>query len=159
MTSKESTTVRVPVFDGEENNYQSWITRFQAFARVKGFIRVLENAGITINEEDVEDLEIKPKYGSGVTGARTEDEEKQFRLGKKKLMAMDHLTMAFGSEGLLNKIPSSCTPYWPGGLAYKMMDTLKVRYPPKDWMTIVERTRKLNKITFSSSDNPANLFE
>ena len=159
MSSEESTTVKVPVFDGEEKSYQTWITRFQAFARVKGFISVLEDASITINEEDVEDLEMKPKYGSGATGARTRDEEKQFRLGKKNLLAMAHLTMAFGSEGLLNKIPSSCTSDWPGGLAFKMMDTLKVRYAPKDRMTIVERTRKLNKVTLSARENPANLFE
>ena len=73
------------------------------------------------------------------------------------MLAKAHLTMAFGSEGLLNKIPSSCTADWPGGLAFKMMNTLKTRYAPKDQMTNVERTQKLNKMKLASGKNPANL--
>ena len=46
MSSDESTTVKVPVCDGEEKSYQSWLTRFQAFSRVKGLISVLEDASI-----------------------------------------------------------------------------------------------------------------
>ena len=77
MTSEESTTVRVPVFNGKEKSYQSWFVRFQAFSRVKGFNNVLTDAGITITEGDIEVLEMKPKYGSGVTGAQDADKEKQ----------------------------------------------------------------------------------
>ena len=57
-----------------------------------------------IHQLDVEDLEGKPKYGSGVTGARTQDEEKQMKLGKKNMLAMAHLTMSFGTKALLNKL-------------------------------------------------------
>ena len=37
MPNEESTLVRVPVFNGQEKNFQSWWLRFQAYARVKGF--------------------------------------------------------------------------------------------------------------------------
>ena len=63
MSGEETATVRVPVFDGEEKSYQTWLIRFLAFARVKGFSKVLENAKMTIKEEDLEDLELRPKHG------------------------------------------------------------------------------------------------
>ena len=72
---------------------------------------------------------------------------------------MAHLTITFRSEGFLNKILSSCTADWPGRLAFKMTNTLKTRYALKDRMTIVERTRKLNKVKLASGKNPANLFK
>ena len=159
MTSKESTTVRVPVFDREEKNYQSWLIRFQEFSRVKGFNNVLVDAGITIAEADIEMLKLKPEYGSGATGAQDADKEKQLRLGKKNFLAMAHLTMAFGTEGLLNKIPSSYTTEWPGGLAYRMMEILKIKYAPKDRMAVVERVRKMNALSLCEGENPENLFE
>ena len=76
MSSEESTTVKVPILYGEEKRYQSWLTRFQAFARVKGFIRVLEDASISIKEEYVKTLKMMPEYGSRVAGARSQYEEK-----------------------------------------------------------------------------------
>ena len=109
MTSEESTSVRVPVFNGEDKNFQSWWIKFQAYSRVKGFHGVLSDVGITIEEADIKGLELKPKHGSGTTGAQSAEEEKQLRLAKKNLMAMAHLTMAFGSEALLNKITSAST--------------------------------------------------
>ena len=66
--------------------------------------------------------------------------------------------MAFGSEGLLNKISSACTADWPGGLAWLMMDILKTRFAPNDRMTVVERTRKLNSLKMQENENPVNLF-
>ena len=157
--SVESTTVKVHIFDGEEENYQIVLVQFEAFARVKGINSVLVDAGITISESDVETLELMPKYGSGTTGARNANEEKQYRLGKRNLMAMAHLTMAFNSEALINKIPTAETNDWPGGLVYKLMDTLKVRYAPNDQMTVVEQTQKLNNLEMTAGKNPANLFE
>ena len=95
------------MFDGQDKNFHSWWIKFQAYSRVKGFNAVLKDAGMTIVEADIETLEARPKHGSGDTGARSTEEEKQMKLGKKNLVAMAHLTMAFGSEALLNKILSS----------------------------------------------------
>ena len=99
--------------------------RFQAYARVKGFHPVLRDSGLTISESEMEVLEIKTAPGSGGSNERTTDEEKQYRLGKKKILARAHLTMAFGSKGLLNKIALTCTTDWPGGKAHKLVSLLK----------------------------------
>ena len=126
MSSEESTSVKVPVFNGDEKNFQSWWIKFQAYARVKGFHQVLTDAGIAIDENEIEIYELKEKYGSSGSNVRTSDEEKQLRLAKKNLLAMAHLTMAFGTEAPANKIscplkpsnasapslPATVTPEW-----------------------------------------------
>ena len=56
MDGEETATVKVSTFDGDEKNYQSWRVRFEAFARVKGFVGVLVDSGITIKEDEVEIL-------------------------------------------------------------------------------------------------------
>ena len=66
-----STALRVPVFNGEEKNFQSWWIKFQAYSRVKGFHGVLKDAGMTITEADIEILEARPSLTAGGTGART----------------------------------------------------------------------------------------
>ena len=117
-------SVKTPIFNGDEKNFQSWWIKFQAYARVKGFHQVLTDSGMTIEESEIENLEAKDKVGSGGGNARTNDEEKQLKMATKNLLAMAHLTMAFGSEALLNKIASACTNEWPGGLAYKLVDMI-----------------------------------
>jgi hypothetical protein len=52
------------------------------------------------------------------------------KLGKKNMLAMAHLTMAFGTEALLNKIASACTADWPGGLAHVLITQMKNKSAP-----------------------------
>ena len=82
MSSEESTSVRVPVFNGDEKKFQSWWIKFEAYARVKGFHIVLKDSGLTISETDMETLELKDKYGTGGSNDRSTNEEKQLKLGK-----------------------------------------------------------------------------
>ena len=156
MSEDTNSSIKVPVFNGEEKNFQSWWIKFQAYSRVKGFHMVLSDASITITEADIEGLESKPSSG---TGAITADEKKQLKLAKKNLNAMAHLTMAFGTEALLNKISSASTADWPGGLAFKLVDLLKEKCAPKDRMAVVEQTRKMNLIKLKKGTDPAHLFE
>ena len=118
----------------------------------------MRDAGLTISKSEMEVLEIKTAPGSGGSNERTADEEKQYRLGKKKLFAMAHLTMAFGSKGLLNKIALACTTDWPGGKAHKLVSLIKEKCAPRDRMATVERTHKLNSIRLKKGENAAKLF-
>ena len=68
--------IKVPVFNGDEKNFQRWWIKFQAYSRVKGFHMVLSDAGITITEADIEGLELKPSHSNGGTGTRTSSEER-----------------------------------------------------------------------------------
>ena len=90
--NEESTLIRVSISNYEEKNFQSWWIKFLAYARVKGFHSVLEDAGITITETDMETLEAKPSLTTGVTEARYAN---------------------IGLEALLNKILAVSTADWP----------------------------------------------
>ena len=114
---------------------------------MKGFHAVLKDAGITITEAEMEMLDEQPSHTVRGAGARTANEEKQLKLGKKNLTVMAHLTMAFGTEALLNKIASVSTVDLPGGLAFQLVNLLKENFAPKDRMTVVERSRKMNAVT------------
>ena len=72
---------------------------------------------------------------------------------------MAHLTMAFGTEALLNKIASVSSADWPGGMAYKLIDVLKEKCAQKDRMAVVERTRKIYGIKLKKGTDPAQLFK
>ena len=72
---------------------------------------------------------------------------------------MAHLTMAFGSEALLNKIASVKTTDWPGGLAFRLVELIKEKCAPKDRMASVERTRKLNQLELKVGEDPVKLFK
>ena len=41
MSDDISTSIRLPTFDGKEENFTMWLTKFQAFATVKNFREVL----------------------------------------------------------------------------------------------------------------------
>ena len=160
MISEESSmSLKVPVFNGDEKSFQSWWIMFQVYARVNFFHAVLKDAGVTITEAEMEMLEEKPSLAVRCAGARTADKEKQFKLGKKKITAMAHLTMAFGTEALLKKIASVSTVESPGGLAFKLFEILKEKCAPKDRMAVVERSRKLNAVTLKKGANPATLIK
>ena len=66
-----SSTVKVPMFVRNDEISNRWWIKFQAYARVKGFIAVSKDARIIITKLDVEDLDKKPKYGSREAGAKT----------------------------------------------------------------------------------------
>ena len=133
--------------------------KFQAYAQVKGFHLVLKDAGLTISESEMEVLEMKTAPGSGGSNEQTTDEDKQFRLGKKNLLAMAHLTEVFGSKGFLKKIALACTTDWPGGEAHRLVSLLEEKCAPCNQMAAVEHTRKLNAVKIKKGEDPAKLFE
>ena len=82
MSSDESTSVKVPVFNGDKKKFQSWWIKFEVYARVKGFQIVLKDSGLTISEDDMDALELKEKYETGGSNDRSANKEKQLKLGK-----------------------------------------------------------------------------
>ena len=55
--SEEATTIKIPVFDGKHENFQSWWIWFQAYARVKQFSTALKRSDdLPGSEEEISDL-------------------------------------------------------------------------------------------------------
>ena len=55
--SEEATTIRIPVFDGKHESFQSWWIRFQAYACVKQFNTASKRSDdFPDSEEEISDL-------------------------------------------------------------------------------------------------------
>ena len=72
---------------------------------------------------------------------------------------MDHLTMLFRTEALLNKILAVSTADCLGGLAFKIVGLSKEKCAPKDRMAVVKRTRQVNAISLKTGTDLAHLFK
>ena len=118
----------MPVFDHEEKNFQSWKIRFHAYAHVKAFSTALKaSSDLPDNEEAIKTLDSSSTEG-----------KKKIAAGKKNMLAMAHITMALGTETLLNKVNAICDDDWPGVLAHKLMYLLNEEYQPEDRVAAVE---------------------
>ena len=150
--TEEKHGLKVPVFDGEEKNFQKWWLRFQAFATVKGFRVALDKPQSTDyypnNYEDF--LALDPNDADTKVMAK--------RLIQNNV-AIAQLTLAFESEGLLNKVYACQDDNWPEGMAWKVIESLLEEYQPKDRISKVEMRRRLNKVKMGKKDNPKVLFE
>ena len=73
MSEESNSTLKVPVFDGEEKNYQSWKIRFQDYACVKLFHTALKmSSDLPGNKAEIDTLD-----------ATDADEKKQIAAGKR----------------------------------------------------------------------------
>ena len=115
MSEYISSTLKIPVFDDKEKNFQIWMIRFQAYFQVKAFITALKISRYFPNsEEEIKTLDVT-----------TANRKKKIAAGKKNVLEMAHITMALGTEMLLNKVNAVCYDEWPGEIAYKLIDLLK----------------------------------
>ena len=137
-------SVKLPVFTGEESKYQMWIKRFKAFARVKNFSEALKrDANLLDSEADWKAL------------ART---NAKYKHGVKNNVAVPQLTLALDDPLLMNLISKSETADWPGGVAWKVMELLENKYNPKDRISRIEMMRRMNKVRMTEKENPDTLF-
>ena len=123
--------VKLPVFDGDAKAYQSWWIRFQAYSRVKGFNVALRK---------IDDLPEKEEDAEALDPSKADDKKKIVTV-KKNALAMAHITMALGTESLLNKVNTVSSEEWPGGLSYKLIESLKKEYHPEDRVATVKMKR------------------
>ena len=72
---------------------------------------------------------------------------------------MAQLTIAFETQALLSLADSAKSTDWPGGLAYKVISSLKEKYQPNDRIAVVELKRKLNQVDLKEYEDPKILFE
>eukprot|EP00957_Ditylum_brightwellii_P041749 3161392-Ditylum_brightwellii.AAC.1 len=134
MSEEISSLLKIPVFDGEEGHYQSWMIRFQAYARVKGFSTALKiSSDLPATEEEI-----------GMLDPTQPKEKKAIAAGKRNVLAMAHITMALGTETLINMVNTVSNKDWPGGLAYKLIEVLEEEYQPTNRVAGVEMKRKMS---------------
>ena len=151
MEDSSSSGVKLPQFDGEEENYPIWITRFEAYARLKRFEQALsDSVDLPTNQEEYDEMAAK--------ASPTDEEKKKIRNAKANETAVAQLTMAFQTTDLLTFVKESKSKEWQHGLAWKIIKNLADEYEPKDEVSKVELKRDLNNVTMQEDDDPKELF-
>mgnify|MGYP003334944792 CR=1 FL=1 len=116
---------------------------------MKVFNVVLRNSyDFLANEDEVESLD-----------ASKVDDKKKIVAAKKNSLEMAHITMALGTESLLNKVNAVSSSEWPGGLAYKLIESLKEEYQTQDRVATVEMKRQMSKVKMQKYDKPSKLIK
>jgi len=149
--SNDTKTVRVPIFDGEDESFQKWWIRFRAYAKISGFTKAIE----TDPEPDLpgSQREVDALSGNG-------DETKKKRAAADRNdTAMASLTLAFTTDDLINIIMQSQTADWPDGLASNVVKLLLDKYKPDGIMSLVDEKMALNKIRMGENEHPTKLFD
>jgi len=100
---------KVPVFDGDEENYDRWEIQWRAFAQVENLVNAL-GKGLDENLPDsVADFNKTEKNGT------TSKEQKA--AVKANQQAIAYLTLALKPMELLRLITRAVTDEWPEGVA------------------------------------------
>ena len=147
----ESKAVRVPTFNGEKEQFQTWWIRFRAYAKVAKFTKAL---GTTPEP----DLPTSQAEADALTGNSTETKNKLAAVDRND-DAMANLTLAFTTNEMISMILTAQTAEWPEGLACNVVAEMMKKFKPDDVMSLVDEKVALNKIRMSSTDEPKLLFD
>ena len=101
MSEKESKTVRVPAFDGDESKYQKWRIRFRGCAKLAGLTKVIgtePNLDLPEIQNEVDEL-----------SRNNEETKKKRKAASISNLAMASLTLVFTSDELLDIIMEAQT--------------------------------------------------
>ena len=149
---KLSKFVKLPTFDGDEEKFQLWLVRFEAYATCCGFRAAVgdapeadlpESAAITLN--------LDPK---------TDKTAKVAAAVNCNSVAMATLTMAMTTNKTMGALNEAKDNLWPSGVAWKVIKKLKEKTQPMDMMAAVElRHRSLSAVTMKRNKDPKEMFE
>ena len=133
--SDSNKSVALPTFSGKDEAFQVWWTKFRAFATAKGFV-----AALLKKEADLPDRE------DATLDESDANQKKRIKARERNSLAMAYLLNAFKAEADISLAYETMTDAWPGGLAYKVVESLKEIYQPKDSVTEVELYERLMNV-------------
>ena len=102
---------RVPTFDGKQENFQVWWTRFNIYAFAYGFKQALKKGGEAALPES-EETEIDDSTPEGKNAASAV---------KRNAIAMVNLTTAFTTDSAMTLIYQATSEKWPSGRVAERM--------------------------------------
>jgi len=144
----DTRNITLPTFDGEDESYQVFWTKFRAFATAKGFVGALMGRETQL-----------PARESTVLDETNDADKLRIKAKQNNSLAMAYLLSAFKAEADISLAYETMTDEWPGGLAYKVIEKLQEIYQPKDSVTEVELYARLLNVKMKPKENPKILFE
>ena len=128
--SNGTKTVRVPVFDGEEESYQAWWIKFRANAKITWFAK-------EICTEPELDLPNSQSESDAFTGSGDETKKKEAAVEINDA-EMANLTLALTSNEFINMIIRSQNKERTDGLACNLLKQLIEKHKPEGIMSLVD---------------------
>jgi len=108
---------KVPMFDGDEENYDRWEIQWKAFAQV-------ENLVSAIGKELDSDMPVSVAAYNKTEKAGTTDKEQKVAV-KANRQEMLYLALALKPMELLSYLAQAVTVEWPERKAWKLMKHLQ----------------------------------
>ena len=153
-TSKDhsdSKTVRVPTFNSEKEQLQTWWIRFRAHAKVTKFTKELDT-------EPEPDLPASQEEAEAHADNSAENGKKQAAVDRND-DATANLTLAFTTDETISMTLVSKTSKWPEELACNVAKELMRKCKPDDLVSLFYKKLDLTKIRMTSNDEPKELFD
>ena len=110
MTTTDKSVI-LPTFDGKDDAFQAWWTRFRAFATAKGVVEAL--LGREAELPNSEGVALDPATQDAAIEAKGRDS-----------LAMACLSSAFKAQADVSLACETVDDDWPGGLACKVAEKL-----------------------------------
>ena len=104
----DTRNITLPTFDGEDESYQVFWTKFRAFATAKGFVGALMGRETQL-----------PTRESMVLDETKDANKLKIKVKQNNSLAMAYLLSAFKAEADISLAYETMTDEWPGQLAYK----------------------------------------
>jgi hypothetical protein len=137
METMGSEKARMPTFDGKKENFETWKMRWEAFAMMENFSSAIG---------DKVDPNMPAKYDVDIDDT-TAKGQAQVKARKANMRAVAYYTMAMKSVRLMAVINKSKSTEWPGGLAWKINESLIKKYRPNDIVAQAEMRLRLKPST------------
>lgn len=144
----DTKSVALPTFNGKDEGFQVWWTKFGAFSTAKGYVQAL------LGKED--DLPLTENQALDESDAV---EKKKIKARDQNSLAMAYLLSAFKAEADISLAYETMDDEWPGGKAYLVVEKLMEIYKPKDNVTKVKVYERLLEVKMKAKEDPKTLFE
>ena len=144
----DNKSIVLPTFNGKDEAFQVWWTKFRAFVTAKGFVATLlgKEAKMPSKESDALDP--------------TKDADKpKIKVKERNSLGMAHLLQAFKAEADISLVHETMDSDWPGGLAYLTVEKLMAIHKPKDNVREVKVYTKLLQVKMKKKEDPKVPFE
>ena len=119
-TKDASKGIECPKFSGKDEDNQVWVTKFEAYAMVKGFYKIMDGTEVL------------------VPYAQAKKAEAELKVEEKNDVGYCTLLLAMDSKGkAFSKVANAKPANQPKGCLKKAYDKLKAAYAPNNMMEIM----------------------
>jgi len=142
-----SSGLKVKKFKGQREEFAMWWNQFCAFCTLKGILEALFkkfDSKLPTNESDVLD-------------PTDTVQKEQIKAKEMNAQAMSLLTMTMDAPRLIRKVESAKCANWPGGKAWKLVESLIKKYKPSDVIAVAEQATKLMSLKLKRTEDPEDL--